>query len=201
MNNITEIYNLIFEAGCLKFGEFKLKSGIISPIYVDLRLLVSHPKTLAKIGETFAEKCKEIGCDRIAGIPYAGVPLGVAASIAGNIPMIYPRKEVKAYGTGKTIEGAFNAGEKVIVIDDLITDGASKIEAIAPLKDAGLKVTDVLVILDREQGGKQLLADAGYQLHSLGTLSEIMEVLVFSRKIEKSVQVKVAEFISEHQFK
>jgi orotate phosphoribosyltransferase len=166
-------------------------------VYVDLRLLVSYPQTLKMVGEAFADKCKEIGCDRIAGIPYAGVPLGVAASIAGNIPMIYPRKEIKAYGTGKTIEGAFNSGEKVIVIDDLITDGASKIEAIKPLEEAGLVVKDALVILDREQGGKKLLADAGYTLHSLGTLSDFLDAL----PIEDDIKIKVREFIRENQFK
>lgn len=197
---MKDLYCSIFDAGCIKFGEFKLKSGILSPVYVDFRGLVSKPKLLAEIGKKLAEIAKEIGCDRIAGIPYAGIPLGVAASIAGNIPMLYPRKEVKDYGTKKLIEGEFSPGDRVLVIDDIITDGASKIEAITPLKGAGLVVTDVLVILDREQGGDRILAQAGYKLHSLGKLSEVLDALVSVGKVELEMRAKVKEFIADHQF-
>ncbi|MCL5103507.1 MAG: orotate phosphoribosyltransferase [Armatimonadetes bacterium] len=194
------LYERIFDAGCIKFGEFKLKSGIISPVYCDFRGLISKPGLLAEIGKALADRAKEIGCDRIAGIPYAGLPLGVAASIAGDIPMIYPRKEVKDYGTKKLIEGEYKAGDKVLVIDDIVTDGASKIEAIAPLDEAGLVVTDVLIILDREQGGDRILAKAGYKLHSLGKLSEVLDALVAAGKVDAAMREKVAEFIMEHQF-
>lgn len=197
---MSKLYEQIFDAGCIKFGEFKLKSGIMSPVYCDFRGLISKPALLMEIGKGLAEKAKQIGCDRIAGIPYAGMPLGVAASIAGDIPMIYPRKEAKQYGTGKLIEGEFNEGDKVIVIDDIITDGASKIEAIEPLKEAGLVITDVLIILDREQGGDKILAKAGYKLHSLGTLSEVLNALVTAGKVAPEMQTTVAEFISSNQF-
>lgn len=197
---MNDLYYSIFDAGCVKFGEFKLKSGILSPVYIDFRGLVSKPELLAEIGKKLAERAKEIGCDRIAGIPYAGIPLGVAASIAGNIPMLYPRKEVKDYGTKKLIEGEFSPGDRVLVIDDIITDGASKIEAITPLKEAGLVVTDVLVILDREQGGDRILAQAGYKLHSLGKLSEVLDALVSVGKVEPEMRAKVKEFIADHQF-
>lgn len=197
---MSDLYKKIFDAGCIKFGEFRLKSGIMSPVYVDFRGLISKPALLAEIGKALAARAKEIGCDRIAGIPYAGIPLGVAAAIAGDIPMVYPRKEVKDYGTRKPIEGAFSEGEKVLVIDDIITDGASKIEAIEPLREAGLVVTDVLVILDREQGGAKKLADAGYKLHSLGTLSEVLNALVDAGKVDEDTRAKVASFIAANQF-
>jgi len=197
---MNDLYNSIFDAGCIKFGEFKLKSGILSPVYVDFRGLVSKPELLAAIGKKLAERAKEIGCDRIAGIPYAGIPLGVAASIAGNIPMLYLRREVKDYGTKKLIEGEFSTGDKILVIDDIITDGASKIEAIAPLKEAGLEVTDVLVILDREQGGDRILEQAGYRLHSLIRLSEVLDALVSVGKVDSEMRTKVTEFIARHQF-
>jgi len=194
------LYQRIFEADCVKFGEFKLKSGIISPVYVDFRVLVSKPELLREVGQALADRARQIGCDRIAGIPYAGVPLGVAAALAGDIPMIYPRKEAKQYGTGKLIEGEFQPGDRVLVIDDIITDGASKIEAIEALKEAGLVVTDVLVILDREQGGAKKLADAGYTLHSLGTLSEVLDALVAAGKVDVEMRANVAEFIAANQF-
>lgn len=197
---MNKLYESIFNAGCIRFGEFRLKSGILSPVYVDFRGLISKPKLLADIGQALANRAKEIGCDRIAGIPYAGIPLGVAAALAGDLPMIYPRKEVKEHGTAKRIEGEFKEGDKVLVIDDIITDGASKIEAIEPLKEAGLVVTDVLVILDREQGGAKLLEKAGYKLHSLGTLSEVLDALVAAGKVDGEMRAKVAQFIADNQF-
>lgn len=195
-----KLYCKLFEAGCIKFGEFRLKSGILSPVYVDFRGLISNPQLLQEVGRALGMVARQIGCDRVAGIPYAGLPLGVAASMASNIPMIYPRKEVKDYGTRKLIEGAYSEGEKVLVIDDIITDGASKIEAIKPLEEAGLVVKDVLIILDREQGGNKVLAKAGYQLHSLGTLSQVLDTLVRAGKVSPDMQQAVARFIGEHQF-
>lgn len=197
---MNSLYQKFFDAGCIKFGEFKLKSGIMSPVYCDFRGLVSKPELLKEVGQALADKAKEIGCDRVAGIPYAGLPLGVATAIAGDIPMIYPRKEAKQYGTGKLIEGEFQPQESVLVIDDIITDGASKIEAIEPLTQAGLKVTDVLIILDREQGGDKILAKAGYKLHALGTLSAVLDALVEAGKVEPEMRAKVAEFIAANQF-
>ncbi|MFA4995776.1 MAG: orotate phosphoribosyltransferase [Patescibacteria group bacterium] len=196
---MKELYGNIFDAGCIKFGEFILKNGSTSPVYCDFRGLVSKPELLSEIGCALSNKAKEIGCDLIAGIPYAGIPLGVSASLEGNIPMIYSRKEVKEYGTKKLIEGEYEEGDRVLVIDDIITDGASKIEAIAPLKEAGLVVEDVLVILDREQGGDKILAKAGYKLHSLGKLSEVLEVLVSAGKVEPEMQQKVAKYIAANQ--
>lgn len=189
----------IFEAGCIKFGEFKLKSGIMSPVYVDFRGLISHPGLLKKVGERLGESALQIGCVRIAGIPYAGIPLGVAASFASGIPMIYPRKEVKEHGTKRPIEGELHDGEKVLVIDDIITDGASKIEAIEPLVGAGLVVVDVLIVLDREQGGDQVLAQKGYQLHSLGKLTKVLDQLVEAGKVEPAMRQKVAEYLAANQ--
>ncbi|MDH7600967.1 MAG: orotate phosphoribosyltransferase [Armatimonadota bacterium] len=197
---MKDFYTSIFNAGCLKFGQFKLKSGIVSPVYVDFRLLVSRPELLRQIGCRVADRAAEIGCDRLAAIPYAGIPIGVAACLTGGIPLIYTRKEAKQYGTGNLIEGDFQAGERVLVVDDVITDGASKIEAIEPLKEAGLIVTDVLVLLDREQGGARILEREGYRLHSLGTLSEAMKSLEEQQLIDGETRRRVEEFIAANQF-
>jgi uridine monophosphate synthetase len=196
---MKDLYEWLFEAGCLLFGEFRLKSGVISPVYVDFRRVVSRPSLLRELGRVLGKRAREIGCDRIAAIPYAGLPLGVAASMASGLPLIYPRREVKEYGTGRQIEGEHMAGERILVVDDVITDGASKLEAIQPLTGAGLVVEDVLVVLDREQGGRQVLARAGYTLHALGTLSEALEVLVDLGKVNENKRLQVADFIARHQ--
>lgn len=197
------VYDLsvaLFDAGCIKFGEFILKSGIPSPIYIDLRILVSKPSLLRKIGAALGARVRSIGCDGIAGIPYAGIPLAVVASQDSGRPMIYPRKEVKDYGTKKSIEGVYQEGDTYLVIDDLITDGKSKIEAIKPLEDAGLYVYDILVILDREQGGEKILATKGYRLHSLCKLSQVLHSLVSATRIGPETEILVNEWISNNQF-
>lgn len=167
----------LYDHGCVKFGTFELKSGIMSPIYIDLRLLVSHPPLLRQVGRTLAEIATGLPFDRIAAIPYAALPIGVALALELERPMIYPRRAVKQHGTRRAIEGAFEAGEKALLVDDLITRGGSKLEAIEILQAASLVVDDVLVLIDREQGGAQDLAEQGYRLHAVLTLSHLLDAL------------------------
>ena len=172
----ADLARRLFEIDAIRFGHFTLKSGIASPFYIDLRVVISFPDVLARIGKGMAAEVDRHGADRVAGIPYAGLPLAVATSLAGGVPLIYPRREEKSYGTRRRIEGLFEPGERVVVIDDIVTDGASKLEAIQPLEEAGLIVKDLVILVDREQGGRELLAARGYALHALLTISECFEV-------------------------
>lgn len=185
----------LYSAGCVKFGNFILKSGKKSPIYIDLRLLVSHPKLLGKVAEELESIAKKLEYDRIAGIPYAAIPIATALSLRNNKPMLYPRKEVKEHGTKRKIEGEYKEGEKILVVDDLITTGGSKFEAIAPLEEAGLKVKDIVVVLDREQGGKEELAGKGYALHSVIGMEELLKTLHEEGKITKEEYDEIIEYI------
>jgi uridine monophosphate synthetase len=164
----------LHKVGAVKLGEFTLKSGMTSPIYIDLRLLVSDPGLMSLVARAMAGLLYGLRFDRIAAIPYGGLPIGVAVSLATGKPMIYPRKEVKEHGTKNAIEGRFDSGETVVVLDDLITTGGSKIEAMEPLARAGLKVSDIVVLIDREQGGAKELAGRGIALHAVFTLSELL---------------------------
>lgn len=178
----------LHEIGCVKFGQFKLKSGLISPIYIDLRLLVSYPDALYMVGRAMAaiirlatsvlRPISIVPFDRLAAIPYAGLPIGVAVALETGKPLIYPRKEAKDYGTARLIEGEYNAGETALLVDDLITKGTSKFEALEPLRNAGLVVKDVLVLIDRQQGGAVELATHGVTLHTVLTLSQLLDHLV-----------------------
>ena len=198
-SDIDKIALALFEIGAVKFGEFHLKSGLLSPIYVDLRLLVSHPRLLAQVAAQMAKLARKLKFDRLAAIPYAALPIGVAVSLAMNKPMIYPRKEVKDYGTSRLVEGAYLENESILLIDDLITKGHSKIEAIAPLVAAGLKVNDILVLIDRQQGGAGELANLGCRLHAVLTLTQLLDVLVRRKKIAPEKREEVLEWIRANQ--
>jgi uridine monophosphate synthetase len=167
----------LFALGAVQFGAFTLKSGARSPVYLDLRLLVSDPPLLADAARAYAAVLATLSYDRIAAIPYAALPIGTAVSLATGHPMIYPRKEVKAYGTGKAVEGRFEPGDVAVLVDDVISSGASKIEAINALEAAGLVVRDVVVLVDRQATGAADLASAGYRLHGVLPLTGIAEDL------------------------
>ena len=187
----------LFRIGGVKLGEFTLKSGRKSPVYVDLRVLVSSPSVLRMAGEALLPVLERLQFDRIAGLPYAGLPIAVSASLAGNLPMLYARKEAKEYGTRKLIEGAYEAGMTVALLDDVITDGGAKLELVTPFLQEGLKVRDFVVLVDREQGGADLLRSNGYELHSVFTLRQVLEALHRGDAITPEQYTEVMDYLSQ----
>jgi len=135
--------------------------------------------------------------DRIAALPYAALPIGTAVSLAGGWPMIYPRREAKSYGTAAAIEGDRHPGERVVVIDDLATTGGSKFEAIEKLERAGLVVKDVVVLIDRESGAQEALAAAGYRLHSVVRLTDLLDYWALTGAVAPEQIAAARQFISE----
>ena len=192
---LADVADGLLEVGCVKFGSFTMKSGIVSPIYIDLRLLASHPTLLAKAAGAYSPVIKGLKFDCLAAIPYAAMPIGTAISLQIGKPMIYHRREVKEYGTQAPIEGAFKQGELALVIDDLITTGGSKLEAIQRLRAAGLKVKDIAVLIDRRMPGPDPLEEAGYQLHSVFTLEDLLQHWESTGKISKERCEEVRKFL------
>jgi uridine monophosphate synthetase len=192
-----EIADSLIEMGCVRLGNFRLKSGLESPIYIDLRLLISYPIILQKIAVAFVEVLKNLKFDRMAALPYGALPIGTAVSIFGNYPFIYPRKEVKTYGTKVEIEGVYSPGEQIVIIDDLVTTAGSKLDAIDKLSKVGLKVRDVVVLIDRQSGARQELEKVGCRLHPIFTLSELLDYWETTKLVPKLDISKVRKFLRQ----
>ena len=184
-DQLATLADELLSAGCIKFGEFTLKSGLKSPIYIDLRQIITYPKLLEQIGAAYLPLLKDLKFDRIAGLPYAAIPIATAISLAGNYPMIYPRKEAKSYGTRAEIEGEYHAGEIAVIIDDLATTGGSKFEAIEKLTGAGLVVKDVVVLIDRQSGAQASLEQAGFAMHAVLTITQLLNYWEKTNKVEQ----------------
>jgi uridine monophosphate synthetase len=196
-SELSELADGLLSAGCIKFGEFTLKSGLKSPIYIDLRQIITHPKLLEQIGQAYLPILKELKFERIAGLPYAAIPIATAISLAGNYPMIYPRKEAKSYGTKAEIEGEYHAGETAVIIDDLATTGGSKFEAIEKLTGAGLVVKDVVVLVDRQSGAKESLEQAGYAMYAVLTIAQLLDYWESNGKVDKEKIAATREFLKQ----
>lgn len=181
--------------GSVQFGDFTLASGIQSPFYIDLRLLVSHPHLLRSVADAYAALLANLNYDRIAGVPYAALPIGTAVSLAAGAPMIYTRKEAKNYGLAKQVEGNWQPGDRVVIIEDLITSGGSILKTAEQLRALGLVVEHAIVLIDREQGGVENLAAAGITAHSVFSLHTILDVLVAAGDLSADKRQEVLDFI------
>lgn len=190
---------LLLRMGAIKFGEFTLVSGTKSPYYIDLRLAPSYPDVLDRIGDLYVDVVKnEIQSnwkiDRIAGVPTAGLPVATVVSQKLRIPLIYVRKEQKAHGLGKSIEGVVNPNDNVLLVDDLVTTGHSTILEADILREKG-NVGHVVVLVDREQGGPANLQRVGLQLHPLVKITDVFAYLKELGAIPAKTYEGVMEYV------
>jgi len=170
----AELAKVLLETGCVRFGRFTLKSGLVSPIYLDLRRLSSFPDALCTVALAYLPLLEPLPFDHLAAVPYTALPIGTAMALATGRSLLYARREVKDHGTKASVEGVFQPDETAVVIDDVATTGLSTTETIDKLKAAGLNVRDVVVLIDREQGAAKALATAGYRLHTVITLRKLL---------------------------
>jgi len=174
---MSEISRALEECGALQFGDFTLASGAKSDYYINIKKASTNPKVLYLMSQLMAEKMQKenIRPDRIAGIVLGSIPLAAALSMATGIPYIMLRKEQKEHGTKGLIEGDLEPGDKVLVVEDVITTAGSSVKAISVLRENGATVTEVMAVVDREGGGTENLKEIGVSLISLIKGSEIVK--------------------------
>jgi len=177
----AEMAKILVNIDAIKFGLFKLSSGKVSPYYVDLRVVPSFPDAFRQICDAYGDFIRaQIGLgnfDRVAGVPIAGIPF--ASQIAYNLkkPFLYVRKGVRLHGRQRRVEGILVSGDRVLLIDDLVTTGLTLKKAADAVKAEGGVVTSAVAFLDREEGGTKNLAKKSIEVHSLFRISEIAKIL------------------------
>ncbi|KEY19179.1 orotidine-5'-phosphate decarboxylase [Kaistella antarctica] len=177
METKKEFFLECYKLGIIKFGRFTLKSGIESPFYVDLRPLASDPKILKLLANYLLDMLPLDNFDLICGVPYAALPMATAMSLESYLPLIIKRKEAKEYGTKKILEGIYTPGQNCLLVEDVVTSGTSLLETIPEIENEGIIVSDIVVVLDRQQGGKELLESKGFRVHTLFTISDVCTML------------------------
>jgi len=169
----SALRDALVACGAVRFGDFTLASGAKSKYYVDIKRASTDPKVLRLMGDGLGARAT--GAQRIAGMELGAVPLAAAASLASGIPFIMVRKKPKGHGTNTQLEGVYEPGMEVVVVEDVTTSGGSSVEAVKVLRDAGLKVTKVVTVVDREAGAAKAFADLGVGFEALVTASELLK--------------------------
>lgn len=204
MDVTSLVADALHRSGCLRFGSFRIKSGALSPYYIDLGRLLSAPKELNTVAECAAEKILEIMAservDKLASIELKGALILPSIACRLNLPCVVVRKEEKAYGvTGRIVGADVIKGDRILFFDDVVSEGLSKLEGIKPLEALGAKVENLVVVVDREQGGKENLEKQGYKIHALTNISMLVHNLSKGGKISKEQAETVLDYVKNYR--
>jgi len=202
MEFVKEFAIFLYKNNIIRFGNFTLASGKNSSYYVDLRLIPSYPhqfrKMIKNLQNLIFEKTGLDDFDCLASVPTGGLVVTSALAIEIVKPLIYVRSKPKEHGTTKSIEGKISAGMKVVMVDDVMTTGTSVLNGINQLKEAGLLVSDLYVIINRLEGGDKALSDIGVQTHQLTDILEITDILFQEKLIDKEIFEKIKNQVNRN---
>ena len=202
MEFVKEFAIFLYKNNIIRFGNFTLASGKNSSYYVDLRLIPSYPhqfrKMIKNLQNLIVEKTGLNDFDCLASVPTGGLVVTSALAIEIVKPLIYVRSKPKEHGTAKSIEGKISAGMKVVMVDDVVTTGTSVLNGINQLKEAGLLVSDLYVIINRLEGADKALSDIGVQTHQLTDILEITDILFQEKLIGKEIFEKIKNQVSRN---
>ncbi len=195
----------LFSSGCIKFGSFKIKSGALSPYYIDMARLLAAPRELCVIADIAAAEIRNImkaeHVDKLASIELKGALIVPVISCRLNLSCVIVRKEDKVYGVTGRIAGAdVSKGDNILFFDDVVSEGLSKIEGIKPLQALGANVRHVMVVVNREQGGKENLEKLGFKVHALAKVSNIVDALSKSGDISSAQAETVLSYINKSTY-
>ena len=190
-----ELLAEIIKINAVKLGQFELKSGDTSPIYIDLRRIISYPTLLMGLTKELLTLSQNLSYDYILGVPYTGIPFSTLMSVLTNKPQILMRKEPKEYGLRRMIEGEYTENKKVLVLDDLISRGTSKTDAVKLLNQHNLNVEDIIVLIDRRISK----IDIGLNIYSVFSMEEVVEILRDTEKVSPDEYRKLIDYLKENE--
>lgn len=193
------LFALLMEVKALQFGEFTLASGKKSPFYLDLRLIISNPELLLLSGQLLAEQVADIPAQRLAAVPYGALPVGSVAAVKAGLPLLYTRKKEKKHGGRRQVEGHHERGDRVVVVEDLVTTGGSLLQAVNLLRAAELEITHAVVMTERGPSGRSNLRDAGIEMRTVFKLADALDYARSTGHISQVQHEVVEHFVSEVQ--
>ncbi len=199
--DLEEVVTELFKIGAIRFEPVTLKSGLVSPYYNNLRILSAYPQLLRRVARLMGEKMRDSGVqpDVVVGIAEAGIPLAVALSQHTGLPGGYVRSAPKAHGTKRMVEGVWTPGATAVLVDDVVSDGASKLEVMDHLREAGLNVRDIVVLVDRGQGGQRVMERNGLRCHAVATMDEVLDILRRNGEITDEQVAESRRFMRDAQ--
>ncbi len=202
MEFVKEFATFLYKNGIIKFGDFTLTSGKSSSYYIDLRLVPSYPhqfrKMIKNLQNLIIEKTGLDNFDSLASVPTGGLVITSALAIEIVKPLIYVRNKPKEHGAAKSIEGKISAGMKIVMVDDVMTTGTSVLNGIKQLKETGLSISDVYVVINRLEGADKALDDIGVQIHQLTDILEITNILFQEKLIDEEVFDKIKNQVNQN---
>lgn len=186
----------LYDIQAIKVGDFTLASGMKSPIYIDLRTIISHPHLLKMVADEIWAAVTGVKVELLCGVPYSGLPIATTISVTKQVPLILVRKELKQHGAKKEVEGIYHPKQECVLIEDLVTTGGSVLKVAEMLRKNNLSVNNVAVLVDREQGAREALKQAGIHLHAVITAKEMFSVLKQEHRLTADEYAKVEAFFA-----